>query len=196
MKYKILHQSTAYNGFFKIEKLKIQHDKFTGGQIEPQVREVFERGQAAAVIPYDPIRDEIIWIEQFRPGALQADINPWIIETIAGIIEQDETPEEVIIRESIEEAGCHIQNIEKIASYLVSPGGTSEVIHLFCAKADTKNIEKHHGLIDEGEDIRTHVLSFANSVKWYKSGKLNSATPMLAMQWFILNRDRLKVKWS
>lgn len=194
MDYKILHQNTAYNGFFKIEKLKIQYDKFTGGQIEPQTREVFERGHAAAVIPYDPIRDAILWIEQFRPGALQANFNPWVIETIAGMIEPNETPEEVIIRESIEEAGCKIKNIEKISSYLVSPGGTSEVIHLFCAQADTSDIERHHGLIGEGEDIRTHVLSFAESLKWYQAGKLNSATPMLAMQWLILNRDRLRAR--
>lgn len=192
MDYKILDQNTVYDGFFKIEKLELQYEKFTSGQIKPQVREVFERRQAAAVIPYDPVRDEILWIEQFRPGALQAGFYPWIIETIAGMIEPGETPEEVVIRESIEEAGCAIRDIEKIASYLVSPGGTSEVIHLFYARTDTSQITKYHGLIEEGEDIRTHILSFTDSLKWYQEGKLNSATPMLSMQWLILNRDRLR----
>jgi len=185
-----------YEGFFRLEKLVFQHDKFAGGKVQPQTREVFERGEAAAVIPYDPVRDEIIWIEQFRVGALQAGLGPWLIETIAGIVEHGENAEEVIRREAMEEAGCKIKEIEKITSYLVSPGGTSEVIHLYCGKTNTENIAKYHGLDHEGEDIKAHVLSFTESLKWLKQDKFNSATPMLAMQWLMLNRDRLRSKWK
>jgi len=195
MHYKILHHSTLYEGFFRLDKLKFEHEKFAGGMVKPQIREVLERGEAAAVIPYDPVRDEVIWIEQFRVGALTAKLDPWLTETVAGIVETGESPVDVIYREAVEEAGCQIQEIEKITSYLVSPGITSEIVHLYCGKTNTSSIARYHGLEHEGEDIKAHVLSFAESVKWYRQGRFNSAMPMLAIQWLMLNRDRLRARW-
>jgi ADP-ribose pyrophosphatase len=158
-------------------------------------RELFERGHAAAVLPYDPVLDQVVLLEQFRIGALMAPGGPWLLEIVAGIIEPGETAAAVVQREMLEEAGCHLLALEPICDYLVSPGGTSERISLYCGRVDASGAGGIHGLAEEGEDIRVSAVSFAEAMALLASGRLNSASPIIALQWLQMNRGRLRQTW-
>jgi ADP-ribose pyrophosphatase len=194
--YKIHNLYSAFKGFFALEKIRVSYQTFAGGFSKPKTYEVFERGDAAAVLPYDPVRDEVVWVEQFRVAAVKRPGCPWLIETVAGIYEPGESAEDLVRREAIEEAGCVISDLEPISTFFLSPGGSSEQISLYCGRIDSIVVGDIHGLAAEGEDIKVHILSYAESVKWYQQGKINSATPMVAMQWLMLNRDRIRRKWA
>ncbi len=198
MKYKfeVLEQSLKYQGFFCLQRVRLRHELFAGGWSKDIIREVFERGHAAAALLYDPLRDEVVLIEQFRIGALESPEGPWLLEIVAGIIEPGEEPEDVIRREAVEEAGCEILDLEFIADFNLSPGGCSERMHLYCARVDASNAGGIHGLPEEGEDIRVSVHSADEALALLEAGKASSATPMLALQWFALHRTELREKWS
>jgi len=192
----ILEKSIGYQGFFRLERYRLRHRLFNGAWSAPLVREIFERGHAAAVLPYDPIRNEIILIEQFRAGALDAPGGPWLLEIVAGMIEDQETVEEVVKREAMEEAGCVITDLVPLYDYLVSPGGTTERVALFCGRVDTTHVGGVHGASEEGEDIQVHVVALDTAFTWLKSGRLNSASLIIALQWLALNRDIVQTRWS
>jgi ADP-ribose pyrophosphatase len=192
----IFEKTVGYQGFFRLERYRLRHRLFSGEWSRELVREVFERGHAAAVLPYDPVRDQVVLIEQFRIGALEAPGGPWLLEIVAGVIDAAETPEEVIRREAIEESGCTIQEIVPICEYLVSPGGTSERLTVFCGKVDASGVGGTHGLADEGEDTRVVVLGFAEAVAHLQAGKINAAAPIIALQWLMLNRAQLRRHWG
>lgn len=192
----ILEQSVCYQGYFRIERYRLRHRLFSGEWGPVLVREVFERGHAAAVLPYDPVRDEVVLIEQFRIGALGNSRNPWLLEIVAGIIEPDETPEGVVRREAIEESGCQITDLVPICEYFVSPGGTTESLALFCGKVDASEADGTHGLIEEGEDIRVVVMSSDEAYAHIQSGLIRAAAPIVALQWLMLNRERIRQRWG
>jgi ADP-ribose pyrophosphatase len=192
----ILEKTVGYQGFFRLERYRLRHQLFSGEWSRELVREVFERGHAAAVLPYDPVRDQVVFIEQFRIGALEAPGGPWLLEIVAGVIDAAETPEEVIRREAIEESGCTIQEVVPICEYLVSPGGTSERLTVFCGKVDASRAGGTHGLADEGEDTRVVVLGFAEAVAYLQAGKIKAAAPIIALQWLMLNREQLRRHWG
>ena len=196
MKFRILEHDIACQGFFRIDRFRLQHELFAGGWSEPLTRELFERGHAAAILPYDPKRDAVVMIEQFRIGALEAPGGPWLMEIVAGIIEPGEQPEQVARRESVEEAGLEIGRCEAICDYLVSPGGTSEGIALFCGEVDASGAAGIHGLPEEGEDIRVTSVAYEDAVQMLADGRLNSASVIIAMQWLMLNRERLRAQWQ
>lgn len=190
--YEILAEEIAYQGFFKLIKLKLRHTLFRGGWSKILTRELFQRGNCVAVIPYDPVTDQVVLIEQFRVGTLKHDDPKWMLEIVAGAIEEGETPEEVAYRETLEETGCTIQRLLKVTEFYTSPGGASEKITLFLAKVDASAADGIHGLDTEGEDIRVHVLSFTEAFAKVESGEINSGIPILGLQWLALNRDRLR----
>ncbi len=191
----ILEKKNCYKGFFRIDRYRLRHRLFNGGWSQPIMRELFERGHAAAVLPYDPVRDEVILIEQFRIGAIEAPDGPWLMEIVAGIIEADEKPEEVVRRESVEEANCIIDKLIPLYEYLVSPGGMTERIALFCGQVDTAHAGGVCGIAEEGEDIKVHVVSLSAALQLLQSGKINSASAIIALQWLAMNRDRVKAQW-
>lgn len=188
------HQ-VAFQGYFRIEKYRLRHELYAGGWTESFEREVFERGSAVAVLPYDPVRDRVVFIEQFRIGAVGKQSRPWLREVVAGIVEHGESDEEVAHREADEEAGCTINRLEKISEFFVSPGGTTETCSLYCGEVDSRNIGGYHGLAHEFEDIRVEVVDYEQAVTWLQDGSLNSATPVIAMQWLMLNRERIRAQW-
>ncbi len=192
----IIARETAYQGFFRIERLQLRHRLFAGGWSGVLQRELFERGHAAAVLPYDPWRDRVVLIEQLRVGALTAAGGPWLLEIVAGIIEQGESSEAVVLREAEEEAGCRIDRLEPVYEYHVSPGGTSERISLFCGRVDSRQAGGLHGLASEGEDIRVSVHDFESAMEMLSAGRLPTATPIIALQWLALNRQRLRQQWA
>ncbi len=179
-----------------MEVYRLRHRLFDGRMSGIMTRELFERGRAAAVLPYDPVRDEVVLLEQFRVGALQAPGGPWLLEIVAGIIEEGESAEAVVHREAEEEAGCRLTALEFICDYHVSPGGTSERLSLFCGRVDAVGIGGLHGLADEHEDIRVSTAPFEQAYAWIRDGTIDSASPIIALQWLALNRDRLRAEWS
>jgi len=197
MDFDIQETPICYQGFFRLERYRLRHQKFNGEWGRSITRELFERGHAAAVLPYDPHTDEILLIEQFRAGALFAPGGPWLLEIIAGVIEDNETSEQVVLREAIEEADCHISNLIPLYDYLVSPGGTTERIMLFCGQVDMQTITAGsiHGNQEEDEDIKTHIVSFAHALILLHTGKINSASAIIALQWLALNRDAVRQRW-
>lgn len=197
MKYdwKIVDKQVVYQGYFRMEKFALQHELYAGGSTETFHRELFERGSAVAVLPYDPVRDEVILIEQFRVGAIGTQNPPWLKEIIAGIIEPGETDQQVAERETLEEAGCNIISLEKIGQYYVSPGGTSEQCMLYCGQVDTQGVGGIYGLDHEFEDILVEAVSLEQARKWLEDGTINSSPAIIALQWLLLNRDKLRSRW-
>lgn len=191
----ILGKTICFEGFFRIEKYRLRHRLFNGGWSRPLSRELFERGHAAAVLPYDPIRDAIILIEQFRVGALTAPGGAWLLEIVAGMIESGETAQDVVKRESIEEADCIITDLLPVCDFLVSPGGTSERIALFCGRADAAKTGGIHGSPEEDEDIKVHVVPLDTAFTFLQSGRINSASAIIALQWLALNREQVRTQW-
>ncbi len=186
---------TGYQGFFRLERYRLRHRLFAGGMSPLITRELFERGDAAAILLYDPLLDQIVLVEQFRIGALNATGGAWLYEIVAGIIEPGEEAEGVVRRESVEEAGCEVGRIEKICDYLVSPGGTSESISLYCGEVDSRGVGGIHGLAHEGEDIRVFSVSYAGAMEMLMAGDLNSASPLMALMWLQHNRQRIRKEW-
>ncbi len=159
---------------------------------------MFERGHAAAVLPYDPVRDRVVLIEQFRIGAAAAEARggPWLLELVAGIIEDGESPERVVRREAVEEAGCELGEIEPVCDYLVSPGGTSEQTCLFVGRVDLGAAGGVHGLDAEHEDIRVHVVDAGEAIAMADDGRIANAAGIIGMFWLARHRERLREAWA
>lgn len=190
----VVEKTRKYQGFFALDEYKFRHKLYRGGFSEVLTREVFERGDAVAILPYDPATDSIVLIEQFRPGALRSEHGPWQLELIAGMFGTNEQPIEVAIREAKEEANLVIlpDNVTKIMNYLSSSGGMSECIHLYCASVDSSNLSGVYGLEEEGEDILVHVVARKQALALLESGKITNAATIIALQWLQLNIDKLK----
>jgi ADP-ribose pyrophosphatase len=191
----ILDKTLRYKGFFEIVSYRFRHRLFAGGWSGEIQREVFERGHAVGVLPYDPAADALVLIEQFRIGALVAGLEPWQTEIVAGIIEPGEAPEDVARREAMEEAGTAIGPLVPICRYVVSPGGASESVQVFCGRVDSEGLGGIHGLPEENEDIRVEVHSFAAAMAALDAGKITNAVTIIALQWLALNRARLREIW-
>jgi ADP-ribose pyrophosphatase len=192
----IFSQEVAYEGFFRIKRYRLRHRLFDGSWSAEITREVFERGHAAAVLPYDPVRDQVILCEQFRIGALRAPGSPWLLEIVAGIISAGESPEDVVRREAVEESGCPVDELVPICEYFVSPGGTSERMSLFCGRVDASRAGGTHGLEEEHEDIRVVVMSADEAIAQTQGGTIRAAAPIIALQWLHIHRDQLRRRWG
>jgi ADP-ribose pyrophosphatase len=199
-KWEVLGHVVLYKRFFRLDEYRVRYDKFEGGSNEV-VREVFERGDAVAVLPYDPQRDEIVLVEQFRAGAVKASLeksvdSPWLVELIAGMIDKGETAEDVVRREAMEEAGCELQELIRIYHYLVSPGGTTEQVTLYAARADTTTLDGAiHGLDHEHEDIKVHVIKREDALEMLNRGRISNAVTLIGLQWLALNYRDLQARW-
>lgn len=191
----LIAKETVFKGYFQMDRYRLRHRTFAGGWTADIVREIFERGHAVVVTLYDPVRDEIALIEQFRTGALAAGWYPWQIECVAGIIEADETPESVAWRETEEEAGTKPAAMAEIGHYLITGGGSSETVVLFCAQVDTSKIAGLHGLAHEGEDIRVFTTPLAEAYAMVRDGRICNSMAVIAIQWLMLEKDSLKARW-
>jgi ADP-ribose pyrophosphatase len=183
----ILACEPLYKGFFKCNKYTLRHKLFSGDWSKPIQREFFERGRAAALLAYDVKEDTVILVEQFRFGAMKGEQSPWLLELIAGMVEEGENTEDVVKREAFEEAGLAIDKCQFMLSYFASPGGTTETLDLFVANVDSRNVEGIFGLAEESEDIRVHVVPRKEAYLWVKTGKINNAATIIGLQWLELN---------
>lgn len=181
MDYRILGKSRPYNGFFKMDSVRIKHEAFDGSTITVE-RECMERGDAVVVVLYDKNRDEVLLLEQFRIGPTAREDNPWLIECVAGMLHPNEDPLECARRECVEEAGYEPKLLKPLGSYYVSPGGTSERIFLYMSEVDaTRPVGKGGGLDSEHEDIRVFWVKREKALAMIHDGRINSSGPMLAL---------------
>ncbi len=196
----VLDRRQVFKGFFRIEKLRLRHRLFAGGWSAEFERELFQRGHAAGVLLYDPELDRVVLIEQFRVGALPQtpadNTSPWLLELVAGVIDEGESADDVARREAFEEAGCEPGELVHICRYFSSPGGSNEQIDLFCGRVDASRAGGIHGLAEEHEDIRVHVLSSDQAWQALQDGRLNNAMTIIAMQWLIINKQALLERWK
>ena len=157
---RVNYQETVYQGFYQVQKLKLQHRLFKGGWSGELQRELVVRLPAVAVLMYDAKRDEVVLIEQFRVGAMGHEDGPWQLEMVAGMIDTQETSEQVAVRECEEESGAMIteSDLEVVCKYLVTPGGSNESLDIYCASVDSSQLGGVHGLPTEGEDIQVQVI--------------------------------------
>lgn len=187
----IIEREPLYRGFFRLERYHVRHKRFAGGSIGPFTREVFVRHEAAVVLLFDPARDVVVMIEQFRAPAVGKVENPWLLELVAGLLDKGEPAAEVARREAVEEAGCEILALLPIARYMPSPGASDELVHLFVGLVDSEGVGGLHGLPDEHEDIRVHCLPLTDVRQLLEAGRINNAATLIALQWLLLNRERI-----
>lgn len=192
----ILECKTVFQGYFRVDQYRLKHKLFNGGWSSEIQREVFERGHAVSLLPYDPIRDEVVLLEQFRPGALASGSEPWLIECVAGIMEPGESPEAVARREAMEETGLTISNLMHMHSMFVSPGAVSERVELFIGRIDAANAGGFYGLCEEQEDIRVFVQSYDDAIDLLNRGMIVNCHTILSIQWLALNRNNVRKQWS
>jgi len=191
----VLARETVYQGFFSLERYVLRHTLYKGGWSSPLIRELFHRNNCVAVLLYDPDRDEVVLIEQFRTGAIQQPKSAWLLEIVAGAIEEGETAEQVAYREAMEEAGCEIIELVEIMQFYTTPGGSSERITLYCGRVDSKGIGGVHGLHEEGEDIHVTAVKSDQVFKMLEDGKIESGVPIIAIQWLNIHRAQLREQW-
>lgn len=192
---KITETRPLYSGFFKLLSYQFSHKLFEGGWSPEIKREILERGHAVAVLLFDPKRHEFVFIEQFRVGALPTSHSPWLIEIVAGMIEPGEEPDGVCRREAKEEAGVEIKRLHKALSYLSSPGGTTERLHIYIGEIDANEAYGVHGLDDESEDILVRRVEKSQAINWLNEGKIDNAAAVIALQWFLLNEKTVLNEW-
>ncbi len=192
----LLARDTVFDGFLRVDRYRLRHTLFAGGWSRDLVRERVERLRAAAVLLYDPDTDQVVMIEQFRIGAHEAGAGAWLLETVGGYVPPDESPEAVARREAVEEAGCEIAELEAVGEFYLSPGTSVERISLYCGRVRAPTGGAIHGLDHEGEDIRVEVLKADAAIGELFTGRVNSTTAIITLQWLAANRDRLRVYWS
>jgi len=191
----ILDKTCVFDGYFRIDRYRLRHALHQGGMSREIVREVFERGHAVGVLPFDPDRDEVVMIEQFRIGAYAAGADPWLTEIVAGIVEQGESAEQVARRETAEETGLKVGDLWPMAHYLVSPGGASEMVELFLGRVDAAQAGGVHGVAHEEEDIRVFPLPYADAAALMEQGKIGNAMTLIALQWLMLHHHEVMRAW-
>jgi ADP-ribose pyrophosphatase len=191
----LVRHEVAFQGYFKVVRYFFRHTLHKGGMSDVISREVFERGQAGGVLMYDPLRDEVVLIRQFRAGAYVAGRHPWTWEIVAGIIEEKETAEIMIRRETVEEAGLEVGELIPIQNVMLTPGACSEACQIFLGRIDSSKAGGVFGLAEEHEDILVKVLPFAEAYALVERNEIDNAVGVIALQWLALHRDEVRKRW-
>jgi ADP-ribose pyrophosphatase len=192
----LIEKRTVYRGHYRVDRYELKHETFAGSWSDKLTREVFERGHAVALLPYDARRDSVVLVEQFRIGAYAAGREAWLTEIVAGLIDEGETPEEVARRECREECGCEVGRLVPFGTVMPSAGAMSETVAFFCGEIDSSRAPAHGGAAGEGEDIRVSVRPWLEVERCLATGEFTSATAVIALQWLALNRVRLMAEWK
>ena len=186
LKYKILNKTNLHSGFFSLNKYEFTHKKHDGEWTNKISREIFEGVHVASLLPYDPIKKEIILIQQFRAGVLARYDKDYLYEIVAGIIDKDEKPEDTAIRECLEETGCVVKKILPIQSYFPSPGSSESYYHIYLGEVNSFDGERISGLEKENEDILVKSFKIDDVRQMLKEKKIINGLTLVALQWFFL----------
>jgi len=193
----VIKQEPVFRGHLKVDKLYLRHGKFDGGMTEQFDREVLWRRDAVCVLPYDPDLDEVVLIEQFRTSALFNNDRAWMIEAVAGLVEEGESIEEVARRELLEESGLEpVGMMIPVSMVYASPGFCCERFHVLCARVDATRASGIHGLDEEHEDIRVFALPFAEAFAQWEAGKIPNSPATIGLLWLALHREKLRKRWA
>ena len=184
------------HGKYRMDRYHLRYRSYAGTWSPEVTREMFDRGQSVAILPYDPVLDQVVLIEQFRPGAFAAgDEHPWLWEIVAGVIEEGETPVEVAKRECQEEAGLQPTEVLPIGEFYVSAGASTEYTRVFVGRVDAKGAGGLHGLVEEVEDIRVFTMPSDEALTALAQGKIRTAPAFAALTWLKGERDNLRKAW-
>jgi ADP-ribose pyrophosphatase len=194
-------QDTVWRGRFHLDVITFRQLRFDGTWSGPRQWELWCRGRAAALLPYDPVADMVLLIEQYRLPAHAAGFDPIMLEVPAGLCDGEEPPEATIRREAIEEARLNVQELQKIGDFLLSPGASDERVTLFVGRidsppADAAGIVGYGGLAGEQEDIRIRLQPALQAIEAALEGRIANATTAIALLWLAVRRSELRVKWG
>ncbi len=192
----ILAKTRLASGFQILEKITFRHRLFNGLMSLPIERELVVKSAFVAVLLYDPLKDQVVLLEQIRVGALAYDKGPWLLEPVAGMIDPGESPEQAAYRETLEESACILLDLIPIARYFLSPGASNEEAYLYCGRIDAPIEGGYFGLAAEGEDIKTHIFSLAECFALLREGKIVNATALIALMWLENNYQTVKAQWG
>ena len=191
---KVIDVRNQYRGFFNVDELDLTFRRYDGSMSDPVNRAVFIGVDCSIVLPYDPVRDRVMLVEQFRIGAyVRGDPNPWTIEPIAGRIDPGERPEDAARREALEEAGITMTDLKFVSAAYPSPGSTTEHFFIYVGIADLPDgVEGAGGKLSESEDIWSHIMDWADFDKALNAGEFRLLPLLVAGHWLALNRDSLR----
>jgi ADP-ribose pyrophosphatase len=192
---RVLDDEQAWRGHYAMRRLLLQYRSFSGGWVEPVMREVFERGDAVGVLPYHPESDSLVMVEQFRAGAIRGHDSPWMLELVAGVVEPGESDEAVAHRESMEEAACELLEMVPIATVFPSAGACSEQVRLYCARVADADVGGVHGLAEEGEEILVHKVPRTQALDLLAMDRVPNGHTLIALQWLHIHGDCLRERW-
>ncbi|MEO0939864.1 MAG: NUDIX domain-containing protein [Pseudomonadota bacterium] len=184
----------AYADFYALDEYTLRHETFSGGMTEPLRRAVFIANDAAIVLPYDPVRDRVLLVEQIRLGPIgRGDQALWQLEPVAGRVDGGETPQEAAYRETLEEAGLALRDLVPVAQTYASPGNATEFHYIYVGLADLPDeAAGFGGAAEEGEDIKAHILPFDRLMEMTRRFEAANAPLVLAALWLAGQRDRLR----
>lgn len=190
----VVNCKAPHEGFYVTQTYRLRHPDFEGGTSDVLRREVFVATDASIVLPYDPVSDRILLVEQFRMGPFgRGDPYPWVLEPVAGRVDAGETPEACARRECVEEARLTLRGLEHVSSHYCTPGCSTEMFHCYVGLCDLPEIKRGQGGLEtENEDIRTHVLSFEEAMDLVRSGEANVGPMVLLLIWLERERARLR----
>jgi len=186
LKYKIINKKNLYSGFFILNKYEFIYQKHDGNWTNKVEREIFSGAHVSTVLPFDPIKNEILLIKQFRAGIISRYDEDYLYEIVAGIIDNNENPEEAAIRECAEETGCVVKKIIPIQSYFPAPGSSESYYHLFLGEINAFDGEKIMGLESENENILVKSFKVDDVRKMLKNKEIKNGLTLVALQWFFL----------
>ncbi len=200
-RFEIVARERVYDGFLKLDTLKLRHERFDGAWTPVLNRELVTQRRAAAVLPYDPRSDRVVLIEQFRPGAIGEQDHddaggPWLIEVVAGLREQGEEAETVARRECVEECGLELGRVEFACRFRSSPGVTSEIVDVYVGEVEAPDEGGHFGEDHEHEDIRRFTLPAEDAIAMVADARITVITAVTSLQYLAIHRDRLRQQWT
>lgn len=187
-RFRVLDKQQAYRGFFKLDRYQVDFELFRGGMSGAVMRECSATsGFVVAGLPYDPLRECFVLIEQFRIGAMVAGEHPWQLEIVAGFMDvPGESADDCMQRELEEEIGTRARALHHVQTYFPSPGGSAGQTHLYFAEVDSAQVARHTGLLEEGEDILVHCVPYTAVFEQLAQGEVKNATMLLALQAFYI----------
>ncbi len=195
----VLSHELSYKNFVRVETYSLRTRGYNGEVTQPYMREIMSVGptaSASVLLPYDPVRDVVVLIEQLRlPSYIAKRTNGWTLEPVAGLIEVGDDPETTARRECLEECNREAKRVVKIGHYMPSPGAFTEVIHLFVGEIEAGEGGDIAGLEAEHEYIRTHVLSFDEAMQLVDSNQIDNGNCLIALNWLARHRERLRKEW-
>jgi ADP-ribose pyrophosphatase len=195
-RYEVLRKEELYDGYFRADRWHVRYRRHDGTWLDEHGLEVFDRGHAVSVLPYDAKADAVVLVEQFRVAAAPTTDPPWLMEAVAGATKPGEVPEEVARREALEEAGLELGDLKRLPRFLPSPGAVTEELHVFIGQADSTKAGGLHGLADEHEDIQVHVVAFDEVLAMVEDGRIVAANTVIPVLWLALHKEEMQEAWG